>query len=516
MRELRLIELFAGYGSQAMALKRLEIPFKHWKVVEFDKYAVNSYNAIHGTNFKPTDIRDIHAQDLEITDTDKNDYLLTYSFPCTDLSLAGKQEGMSRGSGTRSGLLWEVERILKECKELPQYLLMENVPQVHGEQNVKDFGDWISFLDSLGYISKWEDLNAKDYGVAQNRDRCFMVSYLDKSIKYSFPSPVRLTKTAKDYLEDNVDDKYYIKTERAQELIDKLIQEANPKIDEGSDRAEFVVDLSTTNGDMRDITTCIKTAQRGVETRDNKETGVLTATKRRRLVVERSTTSPSIRDLSNCIKAKRRDITKHQATETGVLERIVVEERQDEGLRTFSSALCGALRTIDSGGDKRVIEKRAVANTRGYLNYTRIEETNKDLAKTICARDFKGFGTGFDVQNGVIERCVKVGDLEDGYEIANRVDSVSGLSPSITTSKSFFPNYLVEYRIRKLTPLECLRLMDVTDEDAKKILDVNSDTQAYKQAGNSIVVSVMVAIFKNLFLGGSEKEQRQLDIFDIL
>lgn len=113
-KPLRLIELFAGYGSQALALKRLNIPFEHYRVVEFDKYAVKSYNAVHNTNFKVTDIRDVSGEDLGIVDTDKYSYCLTYSFPCTDLSIAGNMQGMSRDSGTRSGLLWEVERLLRE------------------------------------------------------------------------------------------------------------------------------------------------------------------------------------------------------------------------------------------------------------------------------------------------------------------------------------------------------------------------------------------------------------------
>ena len=90
-KPIRLIELFAGYGSQAMALKRIGAKFEHYKVVEFDRYAVDSYNAVHGTNFKPTDITKVHANDLNIVDTKTFTYLLTYSFPCTDLSLAGEQ-----------------------------------------------------------------------------------------------------------------------------------------------------------------------------------------------------------------------------------------------------------------------------------------------------------------------------------------------------------------------------------------------------------------------------------------
>lgn len=225
MKTIRLIELFAGYGSQAMAIKRLGLPMEHHFVCEFDKYAIKSYNAVHGTDFPPIDIRDVHACDLNITERDKFQYLLTYSFPCTDLSIAGNMDGMTKGSGTRSGLLWEVERILKECGEnLPQFLFMENVPQVHGEKNIQDFANWVSFLDSLGYKSKWADLNAKDFGVAQNRERCFMVSWLDSDVVFYFPKPIPLTKTVRDYLDDDVAEKYYLDTEKAQRLIENLVE----------------------------------------------------------------------------------------------------------------------------------------------------------------------------------------------------------------------------------------------------------------------------------------------------
>lgn len=225
MKTIRLIELFAGYGSQAMALKRLGLPFEHHFVCEFDKYAVKSYNAVHGTNIEPIDIKDVKAADLNIVERDKYNYLLTYSFPCTDLSIAGAMQGMKKGSGTRSGLLWEVERLLRELGDnLPQYLLMENVTQVHGQKNIKEFQAWINFLDSLGYKSKWEDLNAKDYGVAQNRDRCFMVSWLESGFCYQFPQPIPLTKTMSDYLDSEVDDHYYLKGEKVERLIADFVE----------------------------------------------------------------------------------------------------------------------------------------------------------------------------------------------------------------------------------------------------------------------------------------------------
>ena len=225
-KPIRLIELFAGYGSQAMALKRIGAKFEHYRVVEFDKYAMASYNAVHGTDFPTMDITKVHAEDLNICDTNTFTYLLTYSFPCTDLSVAGKQAGMSKGSGTRSGLLWEVERILTEIRdsngELPQILFMENVPQVHSQDNMPDFRKWLDFLESLGYTNYYQDLNAKNYGVAQNRERCFMFSFLGE-YNYHFPQPIPLKKKLKDYLEDNVDEKYYINNEKADKLIRQLI-----------------------------------------------------------------------------------------------------------------------------------------------------------------------------------------------------------------------------------------------------------------------------------------------------
>ena len=221
-KHIRLIELFAGVGSQAMALRDLGADFEHYRVVEFDKYAIASYNAIHGTDFPTMDITQIKSADLGIVDTDKYCYIMTYSFPCQDLSVAGKQRGMTKGSGTRSGLLWEVERLLNEVENLPQVLLMENVPQVHGKKNMEDFQRWIQFLESKGYSNYWQDLNAKNYGVAQNRNRCFMVSILG-NYRYEFPKSIELTKRMKDYLEDEVEDKYYINNEKTQKLIQKLI-----------------------------------------------------------------------------------------------------------------------------------------------------------------------------------------------------------------------------------------------------------------------------------------------------
>ena len=176
---------------------------------------------------------------------------------CQDLSVAGKGAGMTKGSGTRSGLLWEVERLLNEVEELPQILLMENVPQVHGKKNIDDFNQWLNSLELKGYKNYYQDLNAKDYGVAQSRNRCFCVSVLGNK-GYEFPKPIPLTKTMKDYLEDEVDEKYYIKSDKARELIDKLVigGKIKPILTGGGQRQ--TVDLCTKNPGTIESANCIK------------------------------------------------------------------------------------------------------------------------------------------------------------------------------------------------------------------------------------------------------------------
>ena len=283
-KPIRLIELFAGYGSQALALKYLGVPFEHWKISEWCWKSTDAYNRIHygdTTDYsrerekdwlieylfdkgiskdwnKPmtyeqikklpehqlrkiyndiqatrnlVNIQKITAKDLELND-DGYTYLMTYSFPCQDLSLAGLRGGMNKDSGTRSGLLWEVDRLLKECKELgrlPDVLLMENVPQVHGVENSENFKLWQLELEKLGYTSYWQDLIATDYGIPQIRNRTFMISLLG-DYYYSFPKPIPLEKKLKDLLEPEVDEKFYLSDVAIQFLTnnnEKMIERGN-------------------------------------------------------------------------------------------------------------------------------------------------------------------------------------------------------------------------------------------------------------------------------------------------
>lgn len=404
-KPIHLIELFAGIGAQAKALERLGVQFEHYRICEFDKYAVTSYNAIHGTYFKTSDICKIKAEDLGVVDTDKCCYIMTYSFPCTDLSVAGKQAGMSKGTGTRSGLLWEVERLLREMKELPQILLMENVPQVIGQKNIKDFADWISFLDGLGYKSKWEVLNAKDFNVPQNRERCFMVSW-QGDYYYEFPHGVGCKRRLKDILETEVDEKYYL-SEKGIRYISSPKRHADTVIlDKESDIAPTAI---TAKG-------------------NNNWTGNF---------------------ISDIIIA-------------GMIE--------GENYGMFEQS-------------RRVYDTMGIAPTQNTCGGGQRE--TKIIEPTICAMRGRNPNNPSDRTAG----CPTEQRLEIGGDLSNTLTSVQ--KDNLVAE----PNY----RIRKLTPRECFRLMDFEDEDFDKVKWAGiSDSQAYKQAGNNIVVAVLEAIFKQM------------------
>ena len=191
MSKLRVFEAFSGYGSQSIALRNLGIPHEVVAISEIDKYAIQAYEAIHGPTLNLGDISKIEVEDIPEHD------LFTYSFPCQDLSIAGKQVGLHKG--TRSGLLYECEKIIEHCR--PKYLLLENVKNLVGNKFKPQFVEWLIYLNSLGYTNYWKVLNAKDYGVPQNRERVFVVSILGQHKPYKFPTS-RPTKDIRQYLDD--------------------------------------------------------------------------------------------------------------------------------------------------------------------------------------------------------------------------------------------------------------------------------------------------------------------------
>lgn len=223
---LRLIELFAGIGSQTQALKNIGVPYKVVAISEIDKYAIQSYEAIHGKVNNLGDIRAIEA----LPDAD----FWTYSFPCQDISVAGKGAGIKEG--TRSGLLFEVERLLIRAAEdgtLPKYLLLENVKNLVSKKFKADFDRWLSFLSSLGYTNYWQILNAKDYGIPQNRERVFCVSIRGDHTPFVFPEKQELKLRLRDMIDEVVDEKYYLKESTIRSIINSTFNSRRDSIKSG-------------------------------------------------------------------------------------------------------------------------------------------------------------------------------------------------------------------------------------------------------------------------------------------
>lgn len=215
MRTYRVVELFSGVGATRHALTRLEreysdkVHFEYLYQCDIDKYAVRSYNAMWGETANLGDITKVE----KLPECD----LMSWSYPCTSVSVAGKREGMVEGSGTASSLGWEVLRLL-ECSHRPEWLVMENVPAVTHKGNLPEFERMQRKLNDLGYQNKYAILNAVDFDIAQNRKRCFMVSHHNGSVP-DLPKGHGLNHRLKDYLEEEVDEKYYLSPERLKGLI---------------------------------------------------------------------------------------------------------------------------------------------------------------------------------------------------------------------------------------------------------------------------------------------------------
>lgn len=428
-KPIRLIELFAGIGAQAKALERMGVEFEHYRICEFDKYAVASYNAIHGTDFVTSDITKITAEDLGIVDTDKYTYICCYSFPCQDLSLAGKQKLMAKGSGTRSSLLWEVERLLNECTELPQILLMENVTQVHGKKNKEHFDEWIAFLESKGYKNYWKDLNAKNFGIPQNRNRTFMISVLG-DYTYEFPKEFPLKLRLKDMLEDSVDEKFYL----SDKMINFFTENTKRQQEKGNG---FRFQPTDGSGIGKAVTT-----RAGGRMDDNfiEEQPILIGGMQKNQSVKTDGISTTL--------------TSSMGMGGGYVPMVVEPLAYDEQNQYIRKD--GTVGTLTTDGSSPKHNNRVIEVWDGFNQRVRADSSTVGTLTRNCGADLKRNG------QGII-------------------------------------SYEQSLRIRKLTPKECFRLMGFDDADFEKAEAVNSNTQLYKQAGNSIVVDVLMAIFSKLF-----------------
>lgn len=376
--KLRVFTSFSGYDSQLMALRDIGANYECVGWSEIDRWAIKAYNAVF-PELADRNYGDITKIDWNaVPDFD----LFTYSFPCTDISSAGEQKGFEEDSGTRSSLLWECRRPI--AAKRPKFLLMENVKALVSEKYRPLFLKWESWLRSLGYVNYTEILNAKDYGVPQNRERVFMLSILN-GCWYEFPHPVRLEKRLKDVLELEVDEKYFL-NERGINYVKKKLGK-----------------YTAINGEV-----------------------------------------------AMCLTAKG------CANWTG----------------TFISD-----KSIQIGSTKETDWNRQ--------QYRVYDPTG--ISPTITTKSGGGLGP-------------KILMRGRGFNKGGEADI-----PGTITGSAWEQNNSLDYAgcIRRLTPRECLRLMDVSDGDIDKIQAAEiSDTQQYKLAGNSIVKAPMMGIFRNMLKYG--------------
>lgn len=420
MKTLKILELFGGIGACSKALERLGIDYEIADYVEIDKYAVKSFNAIHNTNFEP--------QDICKWDKDIKVDLIMHGSPCQDFSLAGKQAGGDKDSGTRSSLMYETIRIVEKLK--PKYVIWENVKNLLSKKHRHNFDSYLETMESLGYTNYYQVLNAKDYSIAQNRERVFTISILGVN-GFTFPLKQELKLKLKDMLEDEVDEKYYLSDEQVEKIRCSTFHQNNRRIQE----KEYCDTLCA---------------------RDWKD--------------------------PKCV---------------------VADYRYDEGLRVRKNGLSPCLTTkIGSpslSGNTLLIKN----NTKqGYLEATDGDGcyiTNIDKKRgTVQKEMIPTLKTSPDI--GVVV------DDKTGIDITwNEVGDTTDVARTLTTacrtlSKNQMTTGVLEnnLRIRKLTPRETWRLMGFDDEDFEKAEKVNSNTQLYKQAGNSICVPVLEAILSSL------------------
>lgn len=395
MKQVRILELFAGIGACSKALTNLGIEHEIVDAVEIDKYAMKSFNAIHGTNFEP--------QDITKWDKDIECDIIMHGSPCQDFSIAGRQAGGDEGSGTRSSLMYETLRIVEKLK--PKVVIWENVKNLLSKKHRHNFDAYIGAMCDMGYNSCWQVLNAKDYGVPQNRERVFTVSLAAGwPGDFTFPPKQELTKRLKDVLEDNVDDKFYIKDASSLTI-----------------GTSFDVINGGTVGKMHDIS---------------------------RRAYHEDSIAPAM----------------HTCQGGNTEPKISV--------------------SVD-------VSKTVRASGRGSMD----RHTWDVVAVPIKTANKKGYDVATD-GDGI--------DLAYPESKTRRGRVGHGVAKTIPTSDS--QGTLDGFRIRKLTPRECWRLMGFDDADFDKAQATGvSNTQLYKQAGNSIVVDCLEGILNNLLIGKEEE-----------
>lgn len=476
--------------------KESEILNKKWELVnfcEFDKYATKSYCAIHNVD---------ESKNLgDITKVDENELddfnMMTWGFPCTDISVAGKQKGFINDNGekTRSGMYYEGIRILRKKK--PALSIIENVKNLTGKRFKNEFEMVLSDLDNAGYNSYWKVLNAKNYGIPQNRERVFIVSIrkdLDNG-KFKFPEPFDNGLRLKDLLEDEVDERFYISDEKVERFITNLNDKNSLLYDpcqvkrEGKSREYSDYAPTLTSRDYKDprivndnvlrqvtqiypnsgnpqagrvydpigISPAMDTCQGG-----NRMPKIITG-------IDKSYNNPKLIETANCITSREdRGISNRKSEGTAVLK-------------------IGNINPSGNGMNGSVYSEDGLSPTL---------TTNKGEGNKVAIKQA--------TKEGYIECEVGgVADLSypDSKTRRERVQDNGNVSPTITATETGICKIESPIRIRKLTPRECFRLMGFSDEDFDVAQSVGiSNSQMYKQAGNSIVIDVLYYIYRELYI----------------
>lgn len=465
---MKLLSLFSGIGAFEKALDGLDIPYELVGFSEIDKYAVDSYCAIHNVD-KSMNLGDITKIDGQALPKDID--LITYGFPCQDISLAGKQKGLFNedGSQTRSGLFFEALRIIEDTQ--PKVAIAENVKNLTGKTFKAQFEIVLKSLEEAGYNNYWKVLNAKDYGVPQNRERVFIVS-IRKDIdtrRFTFPEGFPLDLRLKDVLEKKVDEKYYLKKTK-----DWFIQNSFDMESKGNG---FRFDPHVLSN--ADIAKTI-TTRAGARMDDNYVIDIESES----ATFKFDKTNPEVIQIANLMPTKTRD-------------------NPNQGRLYDTDGISPTLGAMQGGNLQPFVAVEPLA----------LDEQNRYIRKDGCIGTLTTDGSSPKHNNRVIEPLVW-----DGYNQQVRADSsvVGTLTRQCGADLKRNGQGIIEspYRIRKLTPKECFRLMDFSDEDFDACEKIGmSNAQLYKQAGNSIVVAVPYYIINSLVEAGIFEYEPPYDVY---
>ena len=549
---IRVFEAFAGVGSQRMALRNLGIDHEVVAIAEIDKFAIKSYEAIHGKTNNLGDISRIKTADIPDHD------LFTYSFPCQDISVAGKGLGLNEGSDTRSGLLWECQKVIYGKR--PKYLLLENVKNLVGKKHKHNFDKWLEWLEKQGYTNYWEVLNAKDYGVPQNRERVFVVSILGRHEPYEFPEPIELELRLKNILESEVDEKFYLSDERVGKLTFRGFESKTNVIATGDsssyEQNNRVYDIekespTITARDYKDPKRILEpqinqVAQYDTPTRKNSNRfrtygpdGIaptintmgggglephIIATSRGRnkeSPSDRTIGSPSIitHNYTEQVKVRKhevdidglRDLLKSHKQSSGKTNR-EISELLDEPMTLVEHWFRNDNSFAIPKEDKWLQLKEILSISTDSFDEQIMEFEIRDGVFDQANRAYDGDGmsptlTATDGDKKILvdnSNIKPINPLKDkttnGWHFEQQVYDSDGITRTVKAGggSGNIPKTIEDLRIRKLTPKECWRLMGFSDEDFHKAEEVNSNSQLYRQADNSIVVDVLEGIFKQL------------------